>query len=229
MAYRRYRRRSVRRSYRRPFRRYSRRPTRAFRKKVQRVLYRTAETKYVIANFSGTFGGLINWWSSPDFVVGSNRNSRIGNKVWARWLTFDINLLHTAAQGANLDTVIAHKVRLVWPKNFSNAEAVTHLTLGEFPVFDARNEENWILIKEWTFTTHNTEPANPQDYAGSTTMKRIKFAWAMNRKLEFSSATDVTPEKNFYLVFSSQMMAGTLQTNANIKMDGTFRVSFKDI
>lgn len=51
----------------------------------------------------------------------------------------------------------------------------------------------------------------------------------MNRKLEFSSATDVTPEKNFYLVFSSQMLAGTLMTNANIKMDGTFRVSFKDI
>lgn len=148
-------------------------------------------------NFSGNFQGLINWWGCPDILVGANKNNRIGNKIWARWLTFDINLLHSAAQGANLDTIIAHTVRLVWPKNMSNAEAVTHLNLTEFPVYDARNEENWILIKEWKFTTHNTEPANPQDYAGSTTMKRIKFAWAMNRKLEYSSNTDVTPEKNF--------------------------------
>ncbi|AXH75923.1 MAG: putative capsid protein [Cressdnaviricota sp.] len=224
-----YRRRFVRRNTRRSIRRYTRRPTRAFRRKVQRVLYRTAETKYTILNFSGNFQGLINWWGCPDILVGANKNNRIGNKIWARWLTFDINLLHSAAQGANLDTVIAHTVRLVWPKNMSNAEAVTHLNLTEFPVYDARNEENWILIKEWKFTTHNTEPANPQDYAGSTTMKRIKFAWAMNRKLEYSSNTDVTPEKNFYLVFSSQMLAGTLMANANIKMDGTFRVSYKDI
>lgn len=220
--------RSRRRYTKRRFQRSYSRPTKTFRKKVQRVLYRTAETKYNTANFAGTFTSDVNWWGSPDIVAGAARNQRIGNKIWARWLTFDILIMHQATQGANNDTWMYHTVRLVWPKDFSNAEAVSHLTLGEFPVYSARNEENWILIKEWKFSTHNTEPANPQDYSGSTTMKRIKFSWAMNRKLNYESATDTTPQKQFYLVWSSAVIKGN-RVDANIQLQGTFRISYKDI
>lgn len=223
-----YRRRSFRRNSSRRFRRYISKPTRTFKRKVQKVIYRTSETKYAVENLAGIFNNNINIWTIPGIVVGGGRANRIGNKIWARWVSFDFTFRHDAAPNVNNDTRFAHRLRLVWPKNLSTNDAGNKININNFPVFGARNEEDFILIKEWVFTTHNSERANAQDYTGSVTMKRIKINWGANRALHYADGVSDTPEKTVFLVHSVAVLQG-VRTEGALHIDGYRRVSYKDI
>lgn len=211
-SYRRYGRRK------RTTKRYIRKFRRPFKKRVRSAVYQMAELKNGVTYIDSSPQELYTANLVPTIYQGPGDNQRIGNKVFSRY--FSINLEFRFVQGVNYSNqTTTIRIFIVWPRRASRQDAESLITSTNFPVYGLIDQDNWIVWRDVRFVLGD----GTQN--GTTLIKNWKFYKRFPCTLEYTKADDIIPVKYPYMILSSSQ---TLLA-ASYLLTGYMKMSYKDI
>lgn len=223
-----FRRRSFRR--RRPSYGYKR-GYRRFSKGVKRVVYRMSELKQVAYNLGTAasptvlVNNNVNIFVMPQIAQGPGDNQRIGNRVFGRWLQYNFKITTTAVLA---DVVFDFVIYIIWPRKFSQNDALAAITFSNFPVYELPDQDNWYYKKILKFSQTNQDGSGGSGYLNAKSDRWFRFYIPCNRGFEFPNAVSNSINKQFYMVISNQIVTGT-SANATHTIKGHCKLSYKDM
>lgn len=192
-----------------------------FKKKVRSSVYQMAELKQGvrdIPSFAVTnVCTVLNL--TPDITVGAADNQRIGNKIFGRYFTVNIEFIFLKRDEWQSIAGYTLRMYIVWPRKLSYNDAITQATSTNFPVDGMPDQDNWIywMDRKWTMSAG--------EIFGSPAAKNIKFYKRFPCLYEFSNSTAAIPTKCPLLIIASDYNP-LIQT---VQVVGYTKLSYKDI